>query len=346
MPELTDKCYMPPYQFGFQKGLGCAHALTALSSILIDADKSGDSLVLGSHDVSHAFDSLIHAQILLELYKRGVDTSAIRALYDMYNHLAVVIKLPDGTITRFVIPVRRGVRQGALTSPVAFNNCILNAQSSAVPSCILKGIDVSLIAYADDIFNPSRTVQSFERNFAILSKEYAKINLTFNREKSDVVLFNWVETRAGFTINLDGAPVSPKSQMKYLGLPIGDTLKATRRLLILHFQRRTATAYGSLVANKLRLNRKLLAKLYNASALPNFLYLAPFWRTFTITETKELRRIYFRYAKYLLALPPWSSNSWVIKRYGIIDPNASIRKSIEAYNSRIGRHPWSAILIQ
>ena len=77
--------------------------------IFIDADKSGDSLVLGSHDVSHAFDSLIHTQILLELYKRGVDTSAIRALYDMYNHLAFVIRLLDGTITRFVIPVRRGV---------------------------------------------------------------------------------------------------------------------------------------------------------------------------------------------------------------------------------------------
>ena len=57
MPELTDKCYMPPCQFGFQKGLECAHTITALSSILIDADKSGNSLVLGSHDVSHAFDS-------------------------------------------------------------------------------------------------------------------------------------------------------------------------------------------------------------------------------------------------------------------------------------------------
>ena len=201
---------MPPYQFGFQKGLGCAHVLTALSSILIDVDKSGDSLVLGSHDVSRASDSLIHAHILLELYKRGVGTSAIRALYDTYNHLVVVIRLPDGTITRSVIPVRRGVRQGTLTSPVTFNSCILNAQSSAVPSCIVTGIDVSLIAYADDIFNPSRTVPSFERNFAILSKEYAKINLTFNREKSDVIMFNWGETRAGFTVNHDGVPVSPK----------------------------------------------------------------------------------------------------------------------------------------
>ena len=70
---------------------------------------------------------------------------------------------------------------------------------------------MSFITYADDIFNPSRIVQSFERNFAILSKEYAKISLTFNREKSDVVLFNWVETQAGFTINVDGTPVSQKS---------------------------------------------------------------------------------------------------------------------------------------
>ena len=35
---------MQPYQFGNQKGLGCANALTVLSSILIDVDKSGNSL--------------------------------------------------------------------------------------------------------------------------------------------------------------------------------------------------------------------------------------------------------------------------------------------------------------
>ena len=109
---------------------------------------------------------------------------------------------------------------------------------------------MSLIAYADDIFKTSRTIQSFERNFAILSKEYAKINLPFKREKTDTVLFNWGGIRAGFTINVDGAPVSPKSQMKYLELPIGDTLKATRRLLILHFQHRTATGIAWKLGSK------------------------------------------------------------------------------------------------
>ena len=347
MPELVDKCYMPPHQFGFQKGIGCAHALTALSSVLIDADKSGEPLILGSHDVSRAFDSIIHAHILTELYKRGVSTCIIRALYDMYNHLTVIVNLPHGIITKITIPVRRGVRQGALTSPIVFNNCILDAQSQAVSSCILEGIDVSLIAYADDVFNPSRTVLAFEKNFSILSREYSKINLKFNAEKSEVVLFNWGPVPEGFNIDLNGVLVAPKLEMNYLGLPIGNSLKATKKLLIRHFQRRTSSAYGGIVSNKLRFNRQLLAKLYNSYALPNFLYLAPFWRTFSATESKQLRRIYYRYAKYLLSLPPpWASNSWANRKYGLIDPNAAIGRCIAAYNRGINGHPWCSILKQ
>ena len=85
MPELVDKCYLPPHQFWFQKGIG-VHALTVLSSVLIDPDKSGEPIVLGSHDVSRDFDSIVHAHILTELYKRGISICIIRALYDMYNH--------------------------------------------------------------------------------------------------------------------------------------------------------------------------------------------------------------------------------------------------------------------
>ena len=87
MPELVDKSYIPPRQFGFQKGIGCAHALTALSLALTDAGKSGESLVLGSHDVSRVFESVIHAHILIEMYKHRVSTCIILSLYDMHTHL-------------------------------------------------------------------------------------------------------------------------------------------------------------------------------------------------------------------------------------------------------------------
>jgi hypothetical protein len=47
--------------------------MMALSSILIDAYKLGELLVLGSHDINHAKSrAIIHAHILTEMYKHGV----------------------------------------------------------------------------------------------------------------------------------------------------------------------------------------------------------------------------------------------------------------------------------
>jgi len=72
MPDLVDKCFAIPRQFGFQKEIKWTYALTALSSVSIDADKSEELLVLGSLSASRAFVSIIHAYILNEFYKRLV----------------------------------------------------------------------------------------------------------------------------------------------------------------------------------------------------------------------------------------------------------------------------------
>ena len=81
--EIRSKCYVPSGQFGFQKGLGCGHALSALCAILLDADAARESLVLGSHDVHRAFDSLVHEYILYLAYKRGVIPTVIGAYRDL-----------------------------------------------------------------------------------------------------------------------------------------------------------------------------------------------------------------------------------------------------------------------
>ena len=65
LPNVRNCCQMPNYQFGFTVGLGCADALFALATILSDSEATGDPLVIGSFDVSRAFDSSAHAQILL-----------------------------------------------------------------------------------------------------------------------------------------------------------------------------------------------------------------------------------------------------------------------------------------
>jgi len=64
---------MPPNQFGLQKQIGYAQALTPLSLVLVNADKRGELLVPETH-VSRTFDSIIHAHIPIKTYKRGVST--------------------------------------------------------------------------------------------------------------------------------------------------------------------------------------------------------------------------------------------------------------------------------
>ncbi|XP_065562481.1 uncharacterized protein LOC136028563 [Artemia franciscana] len=84
--ELRPKCTVPDHPFGFQPSLGFGHALSALVSALIDAEKSGESIALAAHDVKRAFDSLIHEQIILDMGLADVDPC-------MLNFYMIFIKI-------------------------------------------------------------------------------------------------------------------------------------------------------------------------------------------------------------------------------------------------------------
>ncbi|XP_065583954.1 uncharacterized protein LOC136042989 [Artemia franciscana] len=71
--DIKASCKVPPHQFGFQAGLGCAHALHVAANVLLDAHISKESLAIGEYDVRRAFDSGIHSQNMVELRKSGVD---------------------------------------------------------------------------------------------------------------------------------------------------------------------------------------------------------------------------------------------------------------------------------
>ena len=353
--QLNAKCYVPPNQFGFQPRLGCAHALSVVANALIDADASGETLVLAGHDVRKAFDSLIHAAMLLHAAKRGVSPSYIRALRDMYYRLKVRLILHplakvDGSqvyapTPNIFVNVEKGTRQGAVSSPSLFNNGVLDAQSAVPTSFIFAGLDLSLVCYADDILNVSRTIQRISEIFATLQSEYAKLGLQFNAEKSEVVFFNWKQASPR-DIPLGNSRIKPVDHITYLGLPIGSSVMHTRQLLIAHIERRVGLSYASFVTNKLRFNRHLLSKLFNSVALPHYLYISPFWKMLTNSDKSKIRSVFFRFAKYLLRFPSWTRNSYLIRKFSIADPIIAVEKQIRAYNSRLMKlnHPWSSVL--
>ena len=234
LPIVRNCCQMPNYQFGFTVGLGCADALFALAAILSDSEATGDPVVISSFDVNRAFDSSVHAQILLEAYKQGLNLCIVRVVYYMYNNLRAQIKIPSSPAESVVVPVRKGVRQGSVVSPTLYNNSVLPAQAQVATSCVSKGIDVSLITYADDLLNLNRSADRLSKNFDVLSRAYNKIGLSFNVSKSAILFFNarYYEKE----IPLGDSAVKPCDSITYLGLPIGRSLYSTGTLLVRHVE--------------------------------------------------------------------------------------------------------------
>ena len=83
---------------------------------------------------------------------KGTDDAVITCLRYMCRNLKAGIK--DGIQ---LFPILKGVRQGALTSPVLFNNCVTGAQDKLNSTFIFKDIDLSLVTFADDLLNLSCT---------------------------------------------------------------------------------------------------------------------------------------------------------------------------------------------
>ena len=108
--------------------------MVVVANALLDASCTDSSLALATHDVCHAFDSLIiHSLVLLRDVKRGVNPAIIRSQGNMYAKLQTCLKISvkqDETAKPLdrTIPVKRGPRHGVIASPCYFNNYVLEAQ--------------------------------------------------------------------------------------------------------------------------------------------------------------------------------------------------------------------------
>ena len=129
-----------------------------------------------------------------------------------------------------LIPVLKGARQGAVSSHHLFNNYVLQAQDKCPTSCILSSIDTSLVCYADDVLNLSRTLQKASDIFETLKTEYLKLGLSFNTEKTEIVLFNLQKTPHVPSLLFGENLVNTADHINYLGVPIGSSLRHTRLL--------------------------------------------------------------------------------------------------------------------
>ena len=102
-------------------------------------------------------------------------------------------------------------------------------------------------------------------------------------------------------------------------------------------------AYGTIVSSQFHLNRAHLARIYYSVVLSHIFYLLPFYPIFSECDLLRMKRFFFKFAKLLLLVPPWTRNSHLMKKYSLSDPCAKLSKlNIHMCSKQTG-HEWQNV---
>ena len=132
----------------------------------------------------------MHSHFLYSAQQPSLNRSVVRVFKNPYTRLCVVVNVPtcNGYVMcKAVSQVWKEIHQGEATLPPLYNNSVVAPQKKVRIRFIFKGLDLSILSYADDILKLSKTVLSVEDNFSVLSKEYSEIILNLNASKSEIL---------------------------------------------------------------------------------------------------------------------------------------------------------------
>ena len=143
------------------------------------------------------------------------------------------------------------------------------------------------------------------------------IGLSVATSKTELLVFgSGSQQSPNAAIQVGPTTVFASSSLKYLGLPFGSSIKATRTLIINSLKEKLRKSYGLLARVKGQFDKRTLGRLYNSFFAPHVFFLIPVWRLFSQSERKQIRSTFFRFCKYFLCIPIWIRNSYISRRYG------------------------------
>ena len=183
---------------------------------------SGSTLFFCSLDAQGAFDALPHPIIFQKALGVIPDKCWCIMVY-WYKHIFVNVKWRNSLSDN--IPVKRGTRQGGLTSTLLFNlfyQDLVTELQSCNSGVIIGSEKYNTYCYADDLLLSSTTVTGLQKLINIATTYTSKNGLSFNTSKTECAILgiNPFVSIPQWTINGNVLPIS--DSITYLGTVIGD----------------------------------------------------------------------------------------------------------------------------
>ena len=159
-------------------------AISLAHDVMAYFNDHGSAVYTCSLDAEGAFDAIPHVVIFGKLDGIMPDY-AWRVLYAWYRQMYVTIRL-HGTLGQR-LPVKRGTRQGGLSSPWIFNllyEDLINNISHSDSGISLRGETYNVFCYADDLLITSTTVSGLQSLIDMCDSYICQHGLRFNPNKT------------------------------------------------------------------------------------------------------------------------------------------------------------------
>lgn len=207
-----------PEQFGFRLGLGTREALFGITVLLEKCRDQRKDVYLCFIDYEKAFDRIKHTAMMELLRGQGLDHEDVQLIKNLYWEQTGCVRIGD-TLTSGT-PIRRGVRQGCVLSPLLFNiyseSIFQQALENTEIGIKVNGKVVNNIRYADDTVIFADTPEDLQQLLDNIVESGDQHGLKINTLKTKVMVISRNHNLRA-NIRIYDTPIEEVKKFKYLG---------------------------------------------------------------------------------------------------------------------------------
>ncbi|KAL0269181.1 UNVERIFIED_CONTAM: hypothetical protein PYX00_006993 [Menopon gallinae] len=279
----------PDEQFGFRQNHSTTQQVGRIVTDVTRHFNRGHVTAMLLLDIQKAFDRVWIDGLLYKLIDRGTPTHIVKLLHSYLTGRRFRVRVNDATSEYKT--VEAGVPQGSVLGPKLYNFFTCDVPKFEKTNLALYADDTAIYAHS---FSAVVANKQLQIHLDILTDYYKKWHIQINPNKTENIIFcrKYTNNKIFSKIKCNGHGVSPKSEVKYLGVTLDQRLNFDR-----HINKLTQTANGvikniyPLISKRSKLSQKNKKLLYLATIRPILTYAVPLWGNIGKTRLLKPQRL-------------------------------------------------------